>query len=322
MDIPSAFWTEWDVAGLGNQEHVDSFESRTPYPLPGLVLFAPLASLSWSAARFVSMAMATLLVLLAIAALASIRTDGPGDRFLGGASARRFVLIALALLLTPLHTGINTGNPAAFAVALTALAVCAAVSGWSVVAGLALGAAVCLKPLVAAFALGYYVLNRRWRIAGVALGLIGTVTAIGALRLRLAGVSWLAAFLFNNGMLVGGGGSDLVSGSGSFRQFVHLEFLGQMLLGDTAAVKLLAAGVAGGLALVWLVQWALRRGERPEMLELGALGVISLLPVTIASTTLASSCCRCAGLSRTPGRDWRGSVSRRLSFLFRSSFPQ
>jgi hypothetical protein len=269
---PDVFWAMAGEAGWEIEVGHDGFQSRTPYPLTTFVLLAPLALLPWSSARIVFMAFTACVVVLAVAALTSL--SGVRE-----SRQRRDVLLALGLLLAPLHTGIGTGNPSALAVGFTVVGVWAGFGARQVVAGVLLGLALCFKPLIPLFALGYYTLRGRWRIPVAATGTVGAIGVVGALRLQVAGVWWLPDYLYNNGILFANHGGAIIEGSDSQLQFINLQFLGVQLFGDTRMASLLALTIGGGLVLIWLVLLLRRRARRSELLALSALAVISLLPI-------------------------------------------
>lgn len=268
------FWTMSEEVGLGSDRSrpPDDFESHTPYPVTSFVLLAPLTVFGWPTARLVAMLAMTLLVLLAIGALASLT----GAR---GSPSRRYLFLAMALGLAPLHSSIGTGNPVAAALALTILAICAALRGKQTPAGALLALAICLKPPIAIPVVAYYILRGRVRIVAVAVAVMAFVAAIGIGRLFVAGTPWLADYLANNRQLVADHGGAIIEWSPTYAQFINLQYLGWVLFRNTRQAGVLALAVGGTLSLTWLLLLLKRGQQQSELLEVSSLTIISLLPI-------------------------------------------
>jgi hypothetical protein len=163
------------------------------------------------------------------------------------------------------------------AVSLTVGVVWAARARRNAMAGILLALAICLKPQLGLCLLFYYVVRRHWRIAGLA-AMTTALVAIGAgLRLAWAGAVWLPTYRENAAAIFGSGAvADFGHGRSRFTM-LNLQVLLSSFLASRPLINALAIGCAGVLAATWF--WLCIRRRHHELLEIGAICVISLLPV-------------------------------------------
>lgn len=284
---PDAFWAMVEAAGLPTGDRVDGFPSRTPYPITTFVAFSPFALFPWRIAHVVAMFVTVGMVLAAVASLSSLgalerravharvarSTDAPDERW-----ARWPLFAAMALALAPLHTGIRVENPTVLAVAMIAIGISRAGRGHVGAAGVMLGLAACLKPPIAAPAIGYYLLVGRWRVVTAASAVVAALAGVGVLRLWISGTPWLADYIFNNTVLVADHGGAIISGMPTQRQFINLQYLGLAVFGSASTANTVAWATGGVLIVSWCALLYARHAPGRELLEVGTILVISLLP--------------------------------------------
>lgn len=268
-DVERPPWVETDAAS-GVLELKRGIP--TPYPLSSLVVLSPFTSLPWSLSIALWIVISTGAAALSPFALISICG-------LGLADLRAQIFLAAAFALTPLHTGLGTANPAMLAVSLTIVTVWAEHRGKLALAGVLLAVAVCLKPTVAGGVLLYYLVRRRWRIAGIACAIAATIAGLGVLRLELAGVSWLASYIANTHRIFAPGSlADFARPDPIRFNMINAQVLFYSLLGNAPLANRLAQLLGAVLLATWF--WLCYRQRTPsELLEISAISVLSLIAV-------------------------------------------
>ncbi len=268
------FWRFLEEAGedVPADDRIDGYESRTPYPPTAFLVLAPLAAFPWPTARLLALAGTLAVAGVAIGAFARV----PVERRRRGGWA---LFVALALALSPLHSGISGGNLVAAAAAFTSIGVCAALLGWDIRAGVALALAASLKPQIVIPVVAYYAVTTRWRVVAASAAAGSLLLTAAAARLQWAGVPWVFDYLHNNSLLLAESGESIVSGLAEHRQFIHLQYLGLMMFGDIHVANTLTLLVTGVLLATWSI--VVRSGASTtgsELLDVSALIVIGLLP--------------------------------------------
>lgn len=261
----------WQVAG-GPAGQAPTLET-TPsvYPPTTFVVLAPLALLPWGAARALLLAINVALTLLAIGALARV-ADLPWRDWQG----RCFWVFAVAF--APLHSGLATGNLIVIAASCALLAVWAASQKREWAAGLLLGVSLCVKPPIGGAVWLAYALRGRWRLTGVAGGAAFVIALIALAPLVAHRVPWQESLLASHASAIAPGGVNDPTAANPSRH--HLLNLQRLLFTVWTAPRLVNAVTLGVIALLfaaWL--WANRRTTQRELLSVGALATISLLPV-------------------------------------------
>ncbi|MFZ0773263.1 MAG: glycosyltransferase family 87 protein [Candidatus Sulfotelmatobacter sp.] len=246
----------------------------TAYPITALVLVAPFSLLPWNVAYALWLAInlalfsATLCVLVSLAGVSYREPAG-------------ILLIAASLALAPFHTGIVTGNVSLAAIELSVAAIWAARGRHDITTAVLLAISAGLKPQIGLCFLLYYLMRRRWRIVGITLAMLGGLAALGLLRLELGHTPWLANYLNDNRVLFETGVlGNFTSINPTRFGLINLQVALYPLLGSVRA----ANGVAMSVGVIFLVMWLIGTGRRGshgdfELLDLGAIAVISLLPI-------------------------------------------
>ena len=193
---------------------------------------------------------------------------------------RTYVFCAFLLALAPFHTGMAAGSIAIVVVSITAVACLAAERRHDILAGTLLAIAVSLKPQIALPFLLYFLLCRRWRLAGTAIGIVALVAALAVLRLTIAGAPWLGNYLDDNRILFSRGSlGDFTEANPIRFGLVNLQVLLYVILHNRVVANGLALTVGILAGLWWLFRFHRRWGSGRHLLALSALVVISLLPV-------------------------------------------
>lgn len=207
---------------------------------------------------------------LSLASLIHLRWNEP----------RTYVFCALLLGLAPFHTGMAAGSIAIVVVATTAVVYLAAERRQDILAGTLLAIAVSLKPQIGLPFLLYFLVCRRWRLAGTALGIVALVAAVAVLRLTIAGTPWFENYLYDNYMLFSRGSlGDFTEANPIRFGLVNLQVLLYVILHDRAIANGLALAVGVIAGLWWFFLLNRRSGSGQQLLALSTLVAISLLPI-------------------------------------------
>jgi Glycosyltransferase family 87 len=244
-------------------------------PLPGaLVLIAPIAVFPWPIAKLVWLAV--LLTAFGLTIYALMKTAG--FRF---GKPRSLAFIASCLALAPFHTGFGTENQTIVVIGLCALGIWAATSGrHDVAAGLLFGAACSLKPHIGSFLVLYYLVQRRWRLFATALGFTAVLAVAGILWMQICGVSWAHDYFHNLKVLSTENQFDDFTSWNPIRfMLINLQVPFFSFTGSAKSSNILALSIGVLLISMWIYLILRRRSVRSELLALGAIGVIGLLPV-------------------------------------------
>jgi hypothetical protein len=246
----------------------------TAYPLTALFLLVPLAMLPWSVAHLLWLAITAVLALEVIWSLLrrlTIEVDG----------WRAYVFVAFALALAPLHTGSAAGSIVIATVALCGIALVREQSGTATFAGILFGLAVCLKPQIGLPFLAYYLLRRRWRLCGIATGIVLTAAVLAMARLAISGTPWLQNYRTDNKvLLVSGILADFTERNPLRFSLINLQVLFYTIWHQAGAANAFAIGLSAVLFVIWV--GLLLRNERQNedaLLAMSAVAMLSLLPV-------------------------------------------
>lgn len=264
------FWSLWKQSSGTSSKEEESIGSRTPYPWSCFLLLSPLSLLGWRAANILCGFLSVGMVLLSVWLLSGL---------FDLSECRRWLFIAFALALAPFHAGFGNGNLSILAIAFVFLSFWASCTQRTVVAGLCCGLAACLKPPIGLFLILYYVLSRRWRVAGIALtsALLVTVVAIG--RLQAAGVSSVPSYFANSKLVLTDPINQITAANPKRFQMINLQVLCYAVIKNERTANALALFV-GCLALLLLVAVFLKSPRpTPSLLAVSALAVVCLLPI-------------------------------------------
>lgn len=163
---------------------------------------------------------------------------------------RTYIFCAFLLALAPFHTGMGAGSIAIVVISMTAVVCLAAERGQDIVAGMLLAIAVSLKPQIGLPFLLYFLLRRRWRLAGTAIGVVALVATLGVLRLTIAGTPWIENYLDHNRILFSRGSlGDFTEADPIRFGLVNLQVLLYVILHDRGLANgvALAVGVTAGV---------------------------------------------------------------------------
>jgi hypothetical protein len=244
----------------------------TPYPPSSLLVLSPFSLLPWAVAQPLWMVLNIAAVVLSPFALLSICRCSLAD-------LRARLFLAAAFALAPFHTGLATGHLAMLAISLLVGTVWAARSGREKTAGVLLAIVVCLKPTVAGGLLLFYLVRRQWKVAGIACAAGAMIGILGASRLTIAGVPWLASYLENIRRIFASGALTDFAGVDAIRfNLINAQVFFYSLLGNVSVAERLAQFVGTAFLGSWL-WFCWRRRAASELLEISAISVISLIPV-------------------------------------------
>jgi hypothetical protein len=246
----------------------------TAYPLTCLFLLSPLAVMPWPVAHLVWLALTGVLTLGVIWSLLSLVTREAGDW-------RAYVFVAFALALAPLHTGFAAGSVVIATVALCGIALSREQRDEVTLAGILFGIAVCLKPQIGLPFLAYYLLRRRWRLCGIAGSVVLTAALLAIVRLAVSGTPWLQNYRTDNKvLLVSGILADFTERNPLRFSLINLQVLFYAIWHQAGAANAFAIGLSTVLFVIWVALLLRTRRENDDaLLALGAVAVLSLLPV-------------------------------------------
>src|SRR3954447_2953144 len=243
-------------------------------PPPGaLVLFAPIAALSWPAAKLVWLGV--LLAGFALTVWSLIRTGG----FARGEPGT-LAFIAGCLALAPFHTGIASGNQTILVVGCCAVGIWAAGAEAEILAGLFFGVACSLKPHIGAFIVLYYLIQRRWRLVATAVALTIILVLIAVAWMQFANVSWFPDYVNNIKFGAARNRIDDFTSANPIRfMLINLQVPYYSFTHAARSANLLAFSSGACLIAVWMIFVRGKRTQRSELLALATIAVIGLLPL-------------------------------------------
>jgi hypothetical protein len=246
----------------------------TAYPITALVLLMPFTVLPWSVASWFWFAANLLLYVIMLRAV----LDLAGFFYLNRPA---ILLIAATLALAPFHTCLAAGNPTAIAVELSVIGFWQARLGNEIAAAVLFAVSAGLKPQIGLIFLFYYFLRRRRRLIVIAAVILAFAGAVGLLWLGANHTPWFENYVRDNRILFETGKLGNFTGINPIRfGLINLQVALYPLIGSVEWTNDVARTAGIILLICWLVGFTLaREHEGRELLELGALAVISLLPV-------------------------------------------
>jgi hypothetical protein len=273
---PRNFSVLWKQEAGSRLELTDIRTHLAP-PLGGLVVMAPIAAFPWKVAKM--MWLIVLLSAFAVTVWALMRAGGFRED-----NIRTLAFITACLALAPFQTGIASGNASILVIGLCAAAIWAAFDHRDVTAGLLFGLACSLKPQIGAFLVLYYLIRQRWKLFATAVATTAGLMLVAVLYLWLRGASWIQDYLHNAKGFVTANNIDDFSAANPIRfTLIDLQVPFFSITGHSSSANLMAFVVGILLLCTWLY-WVARgdaggRDRGPELLALGAVAIISLLPV-------------------------------------------
>jgi len=269
---PRSFVALWKHES-GSRLELDDIRTHLAPPLGGLVVMAPIAAFPWKIAKILWV---TVLLVSFAATVWALALTGGLERNQPGTLA----FIAVSLALAPFQTGIASGNQTILVIGLCALAIWAASRRHDVAAGILFGVACSLKPQIGAFLVLYYLVRRRWQLFGTAISTTAALAVVAALYLRFRGVSWLRDYLHNaRGFVASNHIDDFSSANPGRFTLINLQVPFFSMTGHSSSANWLAFAVGTGLVCSWIYWVARGKEQGPELLSLGAIAIIALLPV-------------------------------------------
>jgi len=273
----SALAARWEaVRGPGDGDLPEDFFREEPslYPPPTLVVMAPLTLLPWNLVRGLWLAMSMITTVLAWIALVRVA----GMKLFGWRAA---LLGVIWLEVGPLQTLLHLANPTLLTVNLMVFAVYFATFRMEVIAAVVLAIAVCLKPQLGGALLVYYALGRRWRLFGLASGLVALISCVAVGRLTIEHSNWLPDLLANLHMASGNGGLNDPNPINPFHwRLLNLQFPLFAVFSSRTVVSAAALLITGVLCVLYLICWRRAGGPgAPEPLAVSVPLLLALLPV-------------------------------------------
>jgi glycosyl transferase family 87 len=268
---PRNFVALWKYE-VGSRLELTDIRTHLAPPLGGLVVMAPIAAFPWKIAKilWLSVLLISFVVTVwALALAAGLRRD----------EVRTLAIVAACLALAPFQTGIASGNQTILVVGLCAAAIWAAQNRRDVTAGVLFGIGCSVKPQIGAFLVLYYLVRKRWQLFITAVGSTLGLVLVAAFYLELRGVSWVQDYVHNARGFVSTNNIDDFSSANPGRfALINLQVPMFSITGHSSSANLLAFLIGGFLIGTWLY-FVARYQRTPELLSLGAISVISLLPV-------------------------------------------
>ena len=269
---PENFVALWKQEGHSRLDLTDIRTHLAPPP-GGLVVLAPVAALPWRAARICWMLI--LLISVAVTVGALIRTAG-----LAWNDPRALAFVGASLALAPFQTGLASGNTSILVIGLCALAIWAGHGRREIVAAILFGVACAVKPQLGAFLVLYYLLRRRWPLFSFAVATTLGLNAVAILYLDLRGAAWLQGYIQNtHGFVSANHIDDFTTLNPARFTLINLQVPLFSISGDSSTANWLAFAVTTVLVCAWAYWTVKNREHTAELLCLGAVSAIALLPV-------------------------------------------
>lgn len=166
------------------RRYTDSVQTPAIFPLAGLMALLP-----WKVSISVWLVLSCAMYVLASILLAgALPHDWPFTRV---------CVFAIGLSFSPVLAGISTGQPSVLAMALIIIAVAPQMLNRPVLAGIALGIAICLKPQLGVFFLLFMARRRSWRAGLIAVAVPAVATAVSLVPLLASHSHWLTSLMAN-----------------------------------------------------------------------------------------------------------------------------
>jgi hypothetical protein len=268
---PNNFVALWKHE-VGSRLDLTDIRTHLAPPLGGLVVMAPIAVFPWKVAKILWL----IVLLISFVATVWALTRTAGFRW---GDTRTLAFVAACLALAPFQTGIASGNQTILVVGLCMVAIWAAQNHHDIAAGILFGMACSMKPQIGAFLVLYYLVRRRWQLFVTALGTTMGLVLVVVLYLWLRGASWIQDYLHNARGFVSANRIDDFSTANPARfALINLQVPMFSITGNPSSANLLAFVVSGCLLCGWLYFIA-KNQKTPELLSLGAVSIIALLPV-------------------------------------------
>ena len=263
-----ALWKQEGHSRLG----IEDVRTHMAPPPGGLVVLAPIAALPWRVAKIVW------LVILLISFAATVWALASTSGFRRN-ETRTLIFVAACLALAPFQTGIASGNTSILVIGLCVVAIWAARQNRDATAGILFGIACAIKPQLGAFLVLYYLVRRRWKLFATAVSCTAALTIVAIGYLALSGVTWLQDYVHNaRGLAISNPIDDFTPVNPSRFTLINLQVPFFSMTASRSSANLLALTVVALLVLVWIYFAVRNNGHALELLSLGAISVVALLP--------------------------------------------
>lgn len=272
---PKDFLVRWHAAGAPQKYSLDDFIQHPIYPPTALVIFAPLAKLSWPWALRCYTWSCTLGYLGLIWLLARLVADS-------WRSLSRLGFVAFALAISPIQAAITQGNVSAMAFILCGYALYLAYFRDQPISGILLAVAFCAKPTTAIAAVGMLLLCRRTKSMLAFVCVSGFIAGVAAVAMLKINAVWKIDYQGNLHMLFGhNGAADFASDSTGHFDLVNLQVPLFQMFSSVRLANFLAVAIATVLLVVWFSLFRKDSDTRSGSywLAAGSLCLIALMPV-------------------------------------------
>jgi hypothetical protein len=270
-DLPVVL-TTWHQAGIYSDRDVSYF--ATVYPPNSLAMLIPFALLPATIAMWAWLALTLALVVLQFAALADLAGLPLRD-------PRTLILFAASLASAPFQFAILSGQLSMPAISLGIIAVWCAARDRRLLAGVILGLACAIKPQIGAPFVAYYLLSRRWSVAGIAILISGIIAGGALIAMHLAHIDWYTGWKQSIALTTRIGGVNDYGWAGDFRdEIMDLKMLLVSLVHDPRMLRIAVEAISAILAIWYLRVFRSKSLQgRDQLLMLAGLAAVSLLPI-------------------------------------------
>lgn len=269
---PRNFVALWKQEGRSRLD-LDDIRTHLAPPPGGLVVLAPVAVLPWRVAKTLWLA----ILLASFVATVWLLALTCGFR---RNEVHTLAFVAGCLALSPFQTGIASGNTTILVIGLCAVAIWAARQNHDIAAGILFGLACAVKPQIGAFLVLYYLVRRRWKLFATALSCTLALTVVAAIYLQLRSPTWIQDYLHNvRGFATENHIDDFTTANPIRFSLINLQVPIFSVTGRALSANILAFAIVGMLVCLWIYRTARRNERTPDLLALGAISALALLPV-------------------------------------------
>jgi hypothetical protein len=268
----------WATTGISSANGCKDFKcildlspiGYLPSALPVVALLTPMP---WHAAVYIYLAGSTALFVVMLFLLAR-KLEMPWS------DPRKMCMMAFALAMAPLHTGIHQSNLSTLTIALLGMGV-VFLEERPYLSGIAFALALCLKPQVAFLLFAYPWLRRKWRTAIAGLATCAIICTGSLLWMHFHHIEWFGAYRDSLSKLYSfpGGVNDFYgTGPGKF-EMINLQVLAFQFTHSPHASLLVSWAAFLLLAIVSAFLIDAKVSARNEGLGIAIISVLTLFPV-------------------------------------------
>ena len=253
----------------GGMPSTISHNSANP-PATFLIL-APIALLSWPAAKIVWLVInvaATVAIIVGLIRLAGFELRQP----------RAILLAAMLLGMAPVQTAVTYGQLTLPTAACIIFACLLRRKEQFATAAILLAIATCLKPQIGVFFIAFEFVRRRFRYAGLASLFTASLLLAAVAWLAINHVPWWQAWQSNYHAFMHGGSGDPMAGNSSRYQLINLQYPLHCFFHSRMLVNTITLSFVGVLGVAAVVALHKLTGPKAELLGLSIFAVLGLLP--------------------------------------------